>query len=309
MDFKDYYKILGVSKTAGADEIKKAYRKLAIKYHPDKNPNNKAAEEKFKEISEANEVLSDAEKRKKYDELGTNWKQHQQAGGNSGFDWSKYAGANQGGQQYTHTYGGESDTFEDAGGFSDFFESIFGGRFGQQKNSGRRAAVKGEDYRAEITLSLEEAYSGASREFEVNGQKLRLKIKPGVTNGQVLRIKEKGAPGRGGQNGDLYITIGVGEHPHFKRKENDLYCNISVDLYTVVLGGKTIVRSLKGTMKIDIVKGTDNGKVLRLKGLGMPVYGKTNEFGDMYATVNIVIPKNLSGKETELFKELMQLKK
>lgn len=307
MDFKDYYKILGVSKTATVDEIKKAYRKLAIKYHPDKNPNNKAAEERFKEISEANEVLSDPEKRKKFDELGENWKKHQQAGGSRGFDWSKYAEAGrQGRRQYT--YGNGDDEFEGAGDFSDFFESIFGGGSGRRRSSQR--SFKGQDYKAELQVSLEEAYTGTSREIEVNGQTLRLKIKPGVSDGQVLRIKDKGAPGaNGGPNGDLYLTIMIAEHPHFKRKENDLHCDFPVDLYTAVLGGKATVKTLKGTMKIDIPNGTDNGKVMRLKGLGMPVYGKANEFGNLYAKATIMTPKNLSDKEMDLFKQLMQLKK
>lgn len=301
MEFKDYYKVLGVSKSASADEIKKAYRKLAVKYHPDKNPGNKAAEEKFKEISEANEVLGDPEKRKKFDELGSNWQQHQQSGNGGGFDWSKYAGR-QGGRQYTG-----NEEFEGAGDFSDFFESIFGGGHGGRRPGQR--AHKGQDYKAEFQVSLEEAYTGSSREIEVNGQTLRLKIKPGVSDNQVLRLKDKGAPGmNGGPNGDLFLTVKVAEHPHFKRKENDLYCDFPVDVYVAVLGGKATVRSLKGTMKIDIPKETDNGKVLRLKGLGMPLYGKTNEYGDLYAKVNITTPKNLSEKEIELFKQLMQLK-
>lgn len=305
MDFKDYYKILGVAKTATADEIKKAYRKLAVKYHPDKNPNDKSAEEKFKEISEANEVLGNAEKRKKYGELGENWQYHQQSGQPGGqgqsqdSDWSKWTnkgGGSQSGKQFH-----EDD-------FSDFFENIFGGRFagGQQ---GRQRTFKGQDHNAEMQVSLEEAYSGTTRQLQLDKQKLQLKIKPGIKDGQVLRLKGKGGKGmNGGPDGDLYITVHVSEHPHYKRKEDDLYCDITVDLYTAILGGQTLVRTLRNPIKITVSKETDNGKVLRLKGMGMPRYDKDNEYGDMYAKVNIRLPKNLTPKEIELFNELSTIK-
>lgn len=305
MDFKDYYKILGVSKTATADEIKKTYRKLAVKYHPDKNPNNKAAEDKFKEINEANEVLGNPEKRKKYDELGENWKHYQQQGGQQGaqdFDWSKYTQQGHGDQ---HQYSGGQ--FHE-GDFSDFFENIFGGRFsgGQQ---GRQRTFKGQDYNAEMQVSLEEAYSGTSRQLQLDKEKLQIKTKPGLKDGQVLRLKGKGGKGmNGGQDGDLYITVHVSEHPHYKRKEDDLYCDITVDLYTAMLGGQTLIRTLRNPIKMTISKETDNGKVLRLKGMGMPKYGKENEYGDLYAKVNVKLPNNLSPKEIELFKELSTIK-
>jgi curved DNA-binding protein len=304
MDFKDYYKILGVAKNASADEIKKAYRKLALKYHPDKNPNNKTAEDKFKEINEANEVLGDPEKKKKYDELGDNFNQYRQQGRpEDSFDWSKWSSANQG------NYGSFSGEEAFAGGeFSSFFESVFGGG---GFNSSRRSSpkMKGQDYRAEIEISLEDAYHGASSRIEVNGKTLEMKIKPGVKNGQVLRIKEKGGPGRnGGLKGDIYLTLIIPTHPHFERRDDDLYCNIPVELYTAILGGKQLVITLKGNIRIDIAPGTENGKVLRLKGLGMPRFGKTNEFGDLYAKVSILLPKNLTEKEINLFKELQQLR-
>ncbi|HET8964211.1 MAG TPA: DnaJ domain-containing protein, partial [Chitinophagales bacterium] len=220
MEFKDYYKILGVSKTASTEEIKKAYRKLAVKYHPDKNQGNKAAEEKFKEANEANDVLSDPEKRKKYDELGENWKYYQSGGTppNQGFRGGR--------QQYQ--YSGAADDF-DSGNFSDFFESIFGNRFGGKT----RGPSKGEDYQANVTLSLEEAYWGTARLLEVNGEKLQMKFKPGTADGQTLRIRGKGGPaGKGGQRGDIYVNVHISSHPDFERKENDLYCDIPVDLYT-----------------------------------------------------------------------------
>jgi curved DNA-binding protein len=296
MDFKDYYKILGLSKTASAEDIKKAYRKLAVKYHPDKNQNNKAAEEKFKEINEANEVLGDPEKRKKYDELGENWNSYQQHGGQKDtgdFDWSQWT------SKGNYTNGGQFHETD----FSDFFENIFGGQFGREARPG-----KGQDYQVNVELSLEEAYSGATRLLDLGEQKLRFKLKPGVADGQTLRLKGKGAKGRSGEAGDIYLTVHVAPHSHFTRKEDDLYCDIPVDLYTAILGGKLMVRTLHGTIKANIAKATANGKVLRLKGMGMPRYGKTNEFGDLYAKVNVHLPEALSEKELELFNELANLK-
>ncbi|MDF2436079.1 MAG: DnaJ-class molecular chaperone with C-terminal Zn finger domain [Bacteroidota bacterium] len=287
MSYKDYYKILGLEKTASADAIKKAFRKLAVKYHPDKNPGNKAAEEKFKEINEANEVLGDPEKRKKYDEFGENWQQTQQAN-----------------YQNPHQHGGNTRYYseQDFGGgdFSDFFESMFGGKFG----GGSRGAQKGGDYSAEVEISLEEAYHGTSRLLEVTGEKLQMRFKPGVKEGQTLRIKGKGAAGNNnGARGDIYVTVHVASHPHFERKENDLYCEAPVDLYTLILGGKATIRTLKGNIKIDIPKSTDNGKTFRLKGMGMPVFGKETS-GDLYAKVKVMLPKNLSNEELELFRKL-----
>jgi curved DNA-binding protein len=305
MNYRDYYKILGVSKSSSAEEIKKAYRKLAVKYHPDKNPNNKAAEEKFKEINEANEVLGDPEKRKKYDELGENWQHYQQQGGNAqDFDWSKWKSPGGGGYQ---TYS-EEDLFGEGGQFSDFFSTVFG-QGGFQSRSGKPRARKGSDLEAEIHISLEEAFHGGSRQLQGNGETLQIKIKPGVYEGQVLRLKEKGGPGmNGGPRGDIYMKVHLDKHPHYERKQDDIYCDIPVGLYTAVLGGKTIIRTLKGTMKIDIAKETENGKVFRLKGLGMPKFGKENEFGDLYAKVNIVLPTNLTEKELKLFRELSSMK-
>ncbi|MCW3082876.1 MAG: DnaJ-class molecular chaperone with C-terminal Zn finger domain [Bacteroidetes bacterium] len=301
MDFKDYYKILGVAKTASADEIKKAYRKLAIKYHPDKNQGNKPAEDKFKEANEANEVLSDPEKRKKYDELGANWKQYEQQGTqrNGDFDWSRYQTGGNRQQQYSsgnEGFGGAN--------FSDFFENIFGSSFGGGGgNAGRTNNKRKSDYNAEVTLSLEEAYEGASRMLELPGEKLQMKFK-GVKDGQTLRVKQKS-----GSRGDVYITVHIPAHPHFERKEDDLYADTPVELYTALLGGKALVRTMKGTIKIDIPKETDSGKVLRLKGMGMPKFGAATEYGDLYVKVKIITPKNLSEQEVELFKQLQELQK
>jgi curved DNA-binding protein len=301
MDYKDYYKILGVAKTANAEDIKKSYRKLAIKYHPDKNPNNTAAEEKFKEINEANEVLGDADKRKKYDDLGEDWK-YQQAAGQQGNNGYRQSNRNAGSYQYA-----KSEQFDETN-FSDFFENIFGGKYGGS-SQGKSSAFKGQDYTAEVLISIEEAYSGTARLLDLEQQKLQLKIKPGIKDGQVLRLKGKGGNGiNGGQNGDLNITIHVAEHPYYKRKEDDLYCDINVDLYTAVLGGQTFIKTLRSQIKVNISKETDSGKVIRIKGMGMPKYDKENEYGDLYAKINITMPKDLSPKETELFNELSTIK-
>lgn len=314
MEYKDYYKVLGVNKNATQDEIKKAYRKLAVKYHPDKNKGNKEAEEKFKEANEANEVLSDPQKRKKYDELGENWKYYQQSGGQQDFDWSQYT--NQGGGQSYYSTGDFSDTFGGGSGFSDFFETLFGQGFGgsqtrsRRSGSTRRAKLKGEDLTAEMSITLEDAYKGAEKIFDLDGQSIKLKIKPGISNGQTLKLNSKGAPGyNGGPAGDLLLKIYVLNDPIFERKADDLYTTLRVDLFTAVLGGKAPLKTFKGTININIPNKSQNGKVLRLQGLGMPKYGKSNQFGDLYAKINVEIPVNLSSKEIDLFKELSQIRK
>ena len=314
MDFKDYYSTLGVSKSASQDEIKKAYRKLAMKYHPDKTKGDAEAEKKFKEVNEANEVLSDPEKRKKYDQLGKNWQSYQQQGGSQGgFDWSQYAnmGGNSGGQTH-YTFEGDLGDLFGGSGYSDFFDMLFGGGGlgGSRRRSSRRtASVRGQDLQAEMEITLEEAYKGSSRIFELNGQSIKLKIKPGIPDGHTLKLTGKGSPGvSGGQAGDLLLTIKILKDPLFERKGDDLYANVDVDLYTAVLGGKASFTTLKGNVKIDIPKGTQNGKVMRLQKMGMPVYGKENSFGDLYLKVNVQIPQNLSSKEVKLFEELKKLR-
>jgi curved DNA-binding protein len=307
MTYKDYYKVLGVPRTATPDEIKKAYRKLAMEYHPDKTRGNKAAEEKFKDVNEANEVLSDPEKRKKYDRFGEDWKHYQETGAQpGGFDWSKYAGGG-GGQarrmsreEYDAIFGGES--------VGDIFELLFGQR-GASRRGRRAAAIKGDDLEAETTLTLDEAYHGSTRLIELGGQTIRVTIKPGIADGQVLRIAGKGGAGMyGGPSGDLYLTVRIMPHPDLHRKGNDLQCDLAVELYTAVLGGKAQVRTLKGTVNVDIQKGTPNGTALRLRGLGMPIYGRKNEFGDLFVKVVIKIPDHLSEQEMELFRKLSALR-
>lgn len=301
MDFKDYYKILGISKTATSDEVKKAYRKLAIKYHPDKNKDDKAAEEKFKEVNEANEILKDETKRKEYDSLAEDYKNYQQSGGKQGFNGYSQGNRNQGSSHQKSGFGGQQF---DEDSFADFFSKMFGGRDNGNTQS-RQQFFNGGDYLAAMEISLEEAYAGTTRLIQLETQKLSMKIKPGAKDGQVLRLKGKGSKGKnGGQDGDLLITIKVLENPVFKRKEDDLYCSIDVDLYTAILGGKTEIKTLKGKINITIPKETANGKVVRLKKMGMPVFNKSEEFGDLYVTINIKMPTSLSEKEIELFNKL-----
>ncbi len=307
MEYKDYYKILGVDKSASADEIKKVYRQLAKKYHPDKNPGNKAAEEKFKSITEANEVLSDPEKRKKYDTLGANWKQYENAAPNRG---PYYSQQSHGG--FTGAEGFEN-IFGNSGGFSDFFESFFGAGFAGAKNkaSSFRQPKKGRDYEAYLTVTLHEAFTGADKEISVDGKKLRVKITPGVEDGKKLRLPKQGGEGiSGGERGDLYLIIKIDRHQSFDRKDDDLYHTLIIDLYTAVLGGKKEIKTIDGkNISITVPKESDNGKILRLKGLGMPNYENPKLRGDLFITLSVKLPKNLSTKEEKLFKELSELRK
>lgn len=286
MEYKDYYKILGVEKGANAEEIKKAFRKLAVKYHPDKNPGDKKAEDKFKEANEAYDVLSDPEKKKKYDELGSNWQQYANYNPQS---------AN------TGQYKSRRTRPQDEGMFSDFFESIFG--FNDSRRSNVR--MKGEDMQAETTLTLEEAYHGTSRQVTLGNQKLNLKLKPGIADGQVLKMKEKGGPGiNGGPAGDLYITIRIAPNAKYERKGDDLYAEEPMDMFTAVLGGKTPVTAFGRTVNVSIPAGTDSNKVFRLKGLGMPTYKDPSKNGDYYAKMVIHVPTNLTEKEIAALRQI-----
>jgi len=308
MTYKDYYKIMGVGKTATQDEIKKAYRKLANKYHPDKTKGDKAAEEKFKDINEANGILSDPAKRKKYDQFGEDWKHYEEAGQQpGGFDWSKYTGG-RGAQEHTMSQEEFSAMFGEEG-LGNIFDTIFGQQGGRRGGRKSRAS-KGEDFEAETTLTLEEAYQGTERLLKIHDQTIKITMKPGIADGQVLRVAGKGGRGsNGGSNGDLYITIRIAPHTEFQRRGNDLYSDRPVDLYTAVLGGKARIKTIKNTVNVDIPKETPNGKVLRLLGLGMPVYGTKNEFGNMYVTIVIQLPDHLNEQEIELFRKLSALRK
>jgi curved DNA-binding protein len=301
MEYRDYYKILGIDKNASEEDIKKAYRKLARKYHPDLNPNDKEAHKKFQEINEANEVLSDPEKRKKYDQYGKDWKhaeqfeqarQQRSAGGYGDFG---------GGQTYSENFGAE-----DFGDFSEFFNAMFGG--GGRRQS--RASFKGQDYQAELQLSLREAAVTHQQTLTVNDKNVRITIPAGVENDQKIRLKGYGSPGaNNGPAGDLYITFKIADDPQFKRMGNDLYTTATIDLYTAVLGGETTVDTLEGKIKLKVPAGTQNGAKTRVKGKGFPVYKQENQKGDLYVTYQVSIPTQLSDKEKELFTQLANLKK
>ena len=288
MEYKDYYKVLGVDKKASADDIKKAYRKLAVKYHPDKNPGDKKAEDQFKEINEANDVLGDPVKRKKYDELGSNWQQYAQ-------QWNDQDGAGSRSQRSSQRTGNDDSMF------SDFFESIFG--FGDQRRS--NVQRKGEDQQAEATISLMEAFHGTSRQVNLNDHKLKLNLKPGIVSGQVLKMKEKGGPGRnGGPAGDLYITVNISPDGKYERKGNDLYCEEPLNVFTAMLGGKEPVQTIDKTVSITIPPATDSNKTFRLKGMGMPDYKDPTIRGDLYVKMVINVPKDLTPEEKEMLEKI-----
>jgi curved DNA-binding protein len=300
MPYTDYYKILGISKTASEEDIKKAYRKLARKLHPDLNPNDKDANKKFQQINEANEVLSDPEKRKKYDQYGEHWENAEQ------FEKANQTGAGAGGRQRRQTESSFSEFGEgsDFGGgqYSDFFEQMFG-------SGARSTKFRGQDYQAELRLSLNDAAKTHSQTITVNEKNIRITIPAGVEDGQVIRLKNHGAPGaNGGPHGDLYITFRIEPDPVFKRVGNDLYITINLDLYTAVLGGEVMVDTLDGKIKLKINPETQNGTKARLKGKGFPVYKQEGSFGDLYVNYNIEIPQNLTPRQKELFTELSKMK-
>ncbi|MEO8772042.1 MAG: J domain-containing protein [Ferruginibacter sp.] len=290
MNFIDYYKILEIEKTASENDVKKAYRKLARKLHPDLNPNDKEAHKKFQAINEANEVLSDPEKRKKYDLYGKDWQHAEQFE-----EQEKQRRSNQGNQQFTGA--GEGD-------FSSFFESMFGG-----SERRRQTAFRGQDYHAELTLSLTEAMETHQQTLTLNGKNIRITIPAGVENRQVIKLKGYGAPGaNSGPAGDLYITFIITPHAEFKRLGNDLYTRVTIDLYTALLGGETVVETLKGKVKLKVNPGTQYGTKIRLKGKGFPVYKKPGEAGDLYVTYEIQLPVQLTEQQKSLFTELSKLK-
>jgi curved DNA-binding protein len=294
MAFIDYYKILGLSKKATENDIKKAYRKLARKYHPDLNPNDKDAEQKFKEVNEANEVLSNPENRKKYDEYGEHW-QHAE----------EYEKAKQQDQYQKSTgsqYGGYSE--ED---FSDFFGSMFGGRSSQSR--GQQVKFKGQDFNAKLQLNLQDVYTTHKQTLTVNNKSIRITIPAGVENGQIIKIKGHGGKGvNGGPNGDLYIEFSISNLSQFKRDGANLYANVDLDLYKALLGGEIMANTFDGKVKLTVKPETQNGTKIKLKGKGFPKYKKEGQFGDLYITYNLKTPTKLSSKEKELITELSKLR-
>lgn len=286
MEFIDYYEILGIKKTATEEEIKNAYRKLARKLHPDLNPTDKDANKKFQQLNEANEVLSDPTKRKKYDQYGKDWQHSDQ------YEQARQSGRRNGRQGSAGGFEGDD--------FSDFFSSMFGGGGSRSK-----AKYRGQDYNSQLQLSLRDAYTTHQQTMTINEKTVRITIPSGVENGQSIKLKGYGAPGvNGGPNGDLYLTFAIANDPRFKRKGNDLYLNEDLELYTAVLGGDITIETMSGKIKLKVQPETQNGTKTRLKGKGFPLYKKEGEFGDLYITYSIKIPTNLTEKQKALFTEL-----
>jgi len=293
----DYYKILELDKNASQEAIKKAYRKLARKYHPDLNPNDKDAKVKFQQINEANEVLSDPEKRKKYDKYGQDWKHAEE-----------FEKAEQQQQRPTGSsrYGAEYSGAQFEGDFSEFFKSMFGGT--AERGNRRQVKYRGEDYNAELHLNLTDVFEAHKQTLTVNGKNLRMTIPAGIENGQTIKIAGHGGEGiNGGPNGDLYITFIIADHPKFKRLGSDLYITAELDLYTAVLGGEVTIDTLNGKVKLKVNPETQNGSKVKLKGKGVPVYKKEGHSGDLFITWSVLIPKNLTARQKELFMELSKM--
>lgn len=324
MDYKDYYKILGVDKGASQDEIKKKYRKMAAKFHPDKNPGNKRAEAKFKEIGEAYEVLKDPEKRKLYDKVGSDWKRYEQAGASADdFNWSQYGGQGRGGRQYRSSSGQRvhidmDDMFSDrnrqGGGspFSSFFETIFGGgqpgnggAYTRQRSGSASRQESAMDTEAEVSVSLADIFEETVKNLRINGQKVKIRIPAGIEDGKRLKLKGKGkADSRGRKKGDLYLKIRVDIPEGYERNGRDIYQTVPVDLYTALLGGSVTVLTLSGKVKLNIPAETQNGKTFRLPGKGLPPFNRQGNRGNYFIRSDVKLPENLSAKEKDLFKKL-----
>ena len=303
MDFIDYYSVLGVPKTASDDDIKKAYRKLARKHHPDLNPNDAEANKKFQQINEANEVLSDPDKRKKYDQYGKDWQHADQ------FEQARQQQQSQSRRQYTQGDTGDYDFSGGFGGtdFSDFFSSMFG-QDGGAGGGRRQTKFKGQDYQAELQLNLRDAYTTHKQTLTVDGKNIRITVPAGIENGQKIKLAGYGAPGvNSGPNGDLYITFVIADDSRYKRKGNDLYVNEDIDLYTALLGGEKVIETLDGKVKLPVSPETQIGAKVRLKGKGFPVYKQEGSFGDLYVQWQIKLPTNLTDEQKELFRKLATL--
>jgi len=300
MEYKDYYKILGVDRTASSDEIKRVYRKLALKLHPDKNPDDNQAEERFKEINEAYEVLGDSAKRAKYDQLGSSYRSWERTGSQPGsFDWSEWMSGGQGGGVRVDM-GDIDDVF---GGFSDFFSVIFGGMGAQQQGQRARGRRQGRDVNQPVTITLGEANTGTTRTLTINGKKIEVTIPPGARTGTKVRVSGLGEAGAQ-KSGDLFLVINVEPDSNFKRKDDDLYTKVKVDLYTAVLGGEVEVPTLSSDVVLTIPSGSQPDQSFRLKGRGLPSLRNKNKRGDLYVRLDITLPDELNPRERELFEEL-----
>jgi len=313
MEYKDYYKTLEVSRDASQDDIRKSYRRLARRYHPDVNPNDGDAEERFKEINEAYEVLYDPENRRKYDQLGAQWNQYQQMGGDpTGFDWSQWFGG--GGAGPSRTYASQNIDLNDLFGnsaFSEFFQTIFGGGGPPGSHMGRRMNlnVAGRNIEQPVDITLEEAYRGTTRILQLGNRRLEVKMPAGVRTGSRVRVAGAGESGRnGGPPGDLYLVVSVLPHARFDRDGDDLKTKLAINLYTLVLGGQVTVATIKGRGSLKIPAGTLAGQTFRLRGQGMPNLRNPSSHGDLFVSVEPELPRNLSAEEKRLFEELAALR-
>jgi curved DNA-binding protein len=315
MDYKDYYKILGVGKDASEKEIKRAFRRLARQHHPDVNPGDPRAEERFKEINEAHEVLSDPEKRKKYDQLGADWQRWQQRGGRPGdFDWGQWTTGRPG--ERVHVRYGTPEDLEDLFGggspFSDFFSQIFGGMGGGPGAGGFQYEMRpqrGRDYEQPVEVTLEEAFHGTARILQMDGQRLEVRIPAGAKTGTRVRMSGQGASGvAGGPAGDLYLRVTVLPDPRFERKGDDLHTTVTTDLYTLVLGGEIRVPTMTGEVVLTVPSGTQNGRTFRLRGKGMPHLRRPDQHGDLYARVEVRLPTDITSEQRKLFEQLRGMK-
>jgi len=302
MDYKDYYKILGVERKASADEIRKAYRKLALQYHPDRNPGNKQAEDRFKEINEAYQVLSDKQKRARYDQLGSAYSNWQQRGAPGNFDWGQWGGGAPGGGTRVDM-GDFGDLFGSAGGdvrFSDFFQSIFGGLGGSPRGATGRAPM---GYQQPVSISLAEAYAGTTREYQSDARRIQVKIPAGVKTGSKVR-----AAGAAPDGSDLYLVVDIANDARFERDGNNLHTVADVDVFALLLGGEAEVETMNGKVKLNIPAGTQPDQVFRLAGRGMPQVNRKDTKGDLYVKLKVSVPKYLSAKQRELLEEASKIK-
>jgi curved DNA-binding protein len=299
MDYKDYYQILGLPRSASTEEIRKAYRKLAMQYHPDHNPGDKQSEDRFKEINEAYQVLNDPQKRAHYDRVGSAYSNWQQRGGQGGFDWGRWAGGTPGGTRVE--YGDLNDVFGGEGGlFSEFFRTIFGGGMGTAGTQTSRAAP---GYQQQVEISLEDAFNGKTLELQSDGRRKQVRIPPGVRTGSKVRVAGSGPNGM-----DLYLIVQVKENENFERKGNNLHTNAKVDIFTAVLGGEAEVETMSGKVKLTIPAGTQPEQVFRVAGRGMPQLKNPGTRGDLFVRLKVEIPRYLSSKQRELFEEASRIK-
>ncbi|HSV86709.1 MAG TPA: J domain-containing protein [Levilinea sp.] len=307
MDYKDYYQILGVERSASPEEIKQAYRKLAMQYHPDRKPGDKAAEEKFKEINEAHQVLSDPQKRSRYDQLGRSYSQWQQTGGApGGFNWEDWITQRQRPGGARVEYSNINDLFGQ-GGFSDFFTQIFGGMSGTRTPTRRTTrSPQPRQYEYPLTITLQEAYQGSTRTVQVEDRRMEVVLPAGAKTGTRVRMAGAAPSGLGGQPGDLYLVLEVTPDPRFERNGDDLTTDVTIDLYSAVLGGQVNVATPGGDVLLTIPAGTQPGQAFRLAGRGMPKLRNPKEHGDLLVRVKVRIPRNLTPQQHELFERLRQ---